>query len=58
MQLNLDVSASSAIVNMVPEVFNKVSGLFKKKEPAGAKEDKASGDTDDIEIPSDMFIGD
>lgn len=59
LQLNLDVSASSAIVNMVPEVFNKVAGLFKKKETDKPdKDDKAAGDTDDIEIPSDMFIGD
>lgn len=59
LQLNLDVSASSAIVNMVPEVFNKVAGLFKKKETDKSdKDDKAAGDTDDIEIPSDMFIGD
>lgn len=62
LQLNLDVSASSAIVNMVPEVFNKVAGLFKKKETDKSDKDDrdntAAGDTDDIEIPSDMFIGD
>lgn len=62
LQLNLDVSASSAIVNMVPEVFNKVAGLFKKKEPDKSdkndRDNTAAGDTDDIEIPSDMFIGD
>lgn len=62
LQLNLDVSASSAIVNMVPEVFNKVAGLFKKKETDKSdkndRDNTAAGDTDDIEIPSDMFIGD
>ncbi len=57
LQLNLDVSASSAIVNMVPEVFNKVAGLFKKKEEK-SEDPAAGGDTDDIEIPADMFIGD
>ncbi|MCM1577763.1 MAG: GerW family sporulation protein [Ruminococcus sp.] len=54
LQLNLDVSASSAIVNMVPEVFNKVAGLFKKKDKD--EKENANGDTDDIEIPADMFI--
>ncbi len=58
MQLNLDVSTSSAIVNMVPEVFNKVAGLF-KKDKTDAKNDTAeaaiSTDTDDIELPEDML---
>lgn len=58
MQLNLDVSTSSAIVNMVPEVFNKVAGLF-KKDKNDTKNDTAeaaiSTDTDDIELPEDML---
>lgn len=58
LQLNLDVSTSSAIVNMVPEVFNKVASLFKKDK--GDKSDKKSAakdsrDTDDIEIPAEML---
>ena len=32
LQLNLDKSTSSAIVNMVPEVFTKVQSLFAKKD--------------------------
>ncbi len=57
MQLNLDVSTSSAIVNMVPDVFNKVAGLFKKdKGTADTSADSAAaGDTDDIELPADMI---
>jgi sporulation protein YtfJ len=56
MQMNLDVSTSSAIVNMVPEVFNKVAGLFKKdKSDSKNKEDISDPrDTDDIELPADM----
>lgn len=44
LQVNLDVSTSSAIVNMVPDVFNKVASLFKKDKKdgitAGADETK------------------
>lgn len=56
MQMNLDVSASSAIVNMVPEVFNKVAGLFKKDKKDDKKADLADPrDTDDIELPEEMI---
>lgn len=62
MQLNLDVSTSSAIVNMVPEVFNKVAGLFKKDKndkssdkTAISSDSSAANDTDDIELPEDMI---
>ncbi|MBP0958173.1 MAG: GerW family sporulation protein [Oscillospiraceae bacterium] len=61
MQMNLDVSTSSAIVNMVPEVFNKVAGLFKKDKNDDKLKDKKtadiadSRDTDDIELPEEMI---
>ncbi|MDD6990517.1 MAG: GerW family sporulation protein [Oscillospiraceae bacterium] len=61
MQMNLDVSTSSAIVNMVPEVFNKVAGLFKKDKTEDKINDKKSADiadprdTDDIELPEEMI---
>lgn len=61
MQMNLDVSASSAVVNMVPEVFNKVASLFKKDDPKAKSDKKAeissknSTDTDDIELPEEML---
>lgn len=61
MQMNLDVSTSSAIVNMVPEVFNKVAGLFKKdKNDDKLKDTKTADiadprDTDDIELPEEMI---
>lgn len=68
MQMNLDVSTSSAIVNMVPEVFNKVANLFKKDKPAAAdkravsgsvvSDAGAAGDTDDIELPEEMVADD
>ncbi|MBQ5330882.1 MAG: sporulation protein YtfJ [Oscillospiraceae bacterium] len=37
LQINLDYGNKSAIVDMVPEVFNKVSALFKKDEPSKDK---------------------
>ncbi|WP_432649488.1 GerW family sporulation protein [Huintestinicola sp.] len=61
MQMNLDVSTSSAIVNMVPEVFNKVAGLFKKDKNEDKIKDKKTADiadprdTDDIELPEEMI---
>lgn len=61
MQMNLDVSTSSAIVNMVPEVFNKVAGLFKKDKNDDKINDKKAADigdprdTDDIELPEEMI---
>ncbi|MGN0637693.1 MAG: GerW family sporulation protein [Huintestinicola sp.] len=57
MQMNLDVSTSSAIVNMVPEVFNKVAGLFKKDKGGDKKtaDIADSRDTDDIELPEEMI---
>ena len=56
MQMNLDVSTSSAIVNMVPEVFNKVAGLFKKDKKDDKKADIANlRDTYEIELPEKMI---
>lgn len=57
MQMNLEVSTSSAVVNMVPDIFNKVAGLFKKDK---SEDKKASvvNDTDDIEIPDNMLTED
>ena len=57
--MNLDVSTSSAIVNMVPEVFNKVAGLFKKDKSENSDSVKSADipdnrDTDDIELPEEM----
>ncbi|MBQ7784325.1 MAG: GerW family sporulation protein [Oscillospiraceae bacterium] len=60
LQLNLDVSTSSAIVNMVPDVFNKVASLFKKDKSDSKQETISSasaGDTDEIEIPEEMLDG-
>lgn len=63
MQMNLDVSTSSAIVNMVPEVFNKVAALF-KKDKSDSKEstdnsyyDGSDMDSEDLEIPEEMLGG-
>ncbi|MGN1089755.1 MAG: GerW family sporulation protein [Huintestinicola sp.] len=58
LQMNLDVSASSAIINMVPDVFNKVASLFKKDKPSDKKGDTSGRDTEDIEIPADMLSED
>lgn len=46
LQISLDSSASTAIVNMVPEVFNKVQSLFKKdkKKPEKAKDKHIEND--------------
>ncbi len=59
LQMNLDVSTSSAIVNMVPDLFNKVSGLIKKdknKKGGDSKDDDSkNGDTDEIELPESML---
>ncbi len=41
LHLNLDYGNKSAIVDMVPEVFNKVSALFKKDDPAKASKQAA-----------------
>lgn len=46
MQLNLDYSTTSAVVNMVPDVFNKVADLFKKDK---SEKQNISGISDDIE---------
>jgi len=40
LQMNLDASASTAIVNMVPEVFDKVQSLFKKDKSDTGKASK------------------
>lgn len=34
LQLSMNASASNAVINMVPEVFDKISALFKKDEKA------------------------
>ncbi|MCC8042148.1 MAG: sporulation protein YtfJ [Oscillospiraceae bacterium] len=49
LQLNLDVSTGSAVVNMVPEVFNKVASLFKKDK----KDDSVKENIVGAEIPDD-----
>ena len=49
LQLNLDVSTGSAVVNMVPEVFNKVASLFKKDK----KDDSVKENIVGAEIPVD-----
>lgn len=36
LQLSMNASASNAVINMVPEVFDKISSLFKKDEKASA----------------------
>ena len=38
LQLNLDYGTKSAVVDMVPEVFNKISSLFKKDKKSDAVE--------------------
>jgi sporulation protein YtfJ len=54
LQMNLDPSTSTAIINMVPEVFNKVQSLFKKDKcdtKKVSKKSKAEGiisEKDDI----------
>ena len=62
MQMNLDVSTSSAIVNMVPEVFNKKDkpAAADKRAVSGsvASDAGAAGDTDDIELPEEMVADD
>ena len=36
LQLSMNASASNAVINMVPEVFEKISSLFKKDEKASS----------------------
>ena len=36
LQLSMNASASNAVINMVPEVFDKISALFKKDEKASS----------------------
>lgn len=36
LQLSMNASASNAVINMVPEVFDKISSLFKKDEKASS----------------------
>jgi len=61
MQMNLDVSTSSAIVNMVPDVINKVTNLFSKKDKKNddieITENSAYNETDEIELPESMYEG-
>lgn len=51
MQINQDKSPSAAIVNMVPDVINKVTAMFKKD-----KDSAENGETDDIELPEEMMV--
>lgn len=58
MQMNLDVSATSAIVNMVPDVVSKVTNLIKDKGKGKGKDKSAKlsdEDTADIELPPEMI---
>lgn len=45
LQISSDSSASSAIINMVPDVFNKIQSMFKKDK--GEKNDKKRGSSKD-----------
>ncbi len=60
LQISSDSSASSAIINMVPDVFNKIQSLFKKDK--GEKNDKKRGFSKDNnsldELKSDNNIDD
>lgn len=60
LQISSDSSASSAIINMVPDVFNKIQSLFKKDK--GEKNDKKRGSSKDSnsldELKSDNNIDD
>lgn len=38
LQMSMEANSSNAIINMVPEVFDKVSGLFKKDVDTKKKE--------------------
>lgn len=51
LQLNQDKSSAGAVVNMVPELFDKIQGLFGKDK----KKDKPSEDSSDdaIVLPED-----
>ena len=51
LQLNQDKSSAGAVVNMVPELFDKIQGLFSKDK----KKDKPSEDSSDdaIVLPED-----
>lgn len=49
LQINLDTSTSSAVVNMIPEVFSKVQSLFKKDSKNAADGIEAAGDAKNAE---------
>ncbi len=49
LQINLDTSTSSAVVNMIPEVFSKVQSLFKKDSKSAADGVEAAGDAKNAE---------
>lgn len=49
LQINLDTSTSSAVVNMIPEVFSKVQSLFKKDSKSAADGVEAAGDVKNAE---------
>ena len=49
LQINLDTSTSSAVVNMIPEVFSKVQSLFKKESKSAADGIEAAGDAKNAE---------
>lgn len=49
LQINLDTSTSSAVVNMIPEVFSKVQSLFKKDSKSAADSVEAAGDAKNAE---------
>ncbi len=49
LQINLDTSTSSAVVNMIPEVFSKVQSLFKKDSKSAADGIEAAGDAKNAE---------
>lgn len=49
LQINLDTSTSSAVVNMIPDVFSKVQSLFKKDSKNAADGIEAAGDAKNAE---------
>lgn len=49
MQMNMDTSTTGGIVNIVPEMFDKIQGLFtKKKKNEGGKETSEAGEAESI----------
>lgn len=60
LQLNQDKSATGSIVNIVPELFDKIQGLFNKDKPAkkavkgAASDNESTKDADDNNSEADF----